>query len=393
MNQKYWVSLFVFAIIVSSDAMADAQNGQVVNNTKDSPSSEPSSPEYQPTLKLGAFGTFGVLHSNQSSGDYVLEGSMPSGAGRSNEWDINNYSKVGLQLNGSFSPKTSAQLQIITAYDSSGIYQPDIEWLNFKYSITQNAYVRVGRIGLPTYFDSGNHDIGYTYTWAHPPSELYYLLSIQSSDGIDGMYRINIGEAQHSFKAFYGQNSSDGRAITTSSTGMWGIFDIVEYGQTAFHAGYQKRNTTTQVIATGVTNPAIDCTDLSFGVNYDPGNWFITSEWVQSQTRYTANAFYVGAGYRINKFTPFLVHSQNTSGSFPQGFTPTATESILASRSQETNSIGLRWDFRKHFDIKAQFDQVTLSNNSNGYLINVPANTTLYGSTVNLLSAVVDFVY
>ena len=65
----------------------------------------------------------------------------------------------------------------------------------------------------------------------------------------------------------------------------------------------------------------------------------------------------------------------------------------LAQRSQSTNGLGVRWDFMRNFDFKVQYDRVTLSDNSNGYLINVPTNVILYGTTFHVISAVVDFVF
>jgi hypothetical protein len=47
----------------------------------------------------------------------------------------------------------------------------------------------------------------------------------------------------------------------------------------------------------------------------------------------------------------------------------------------------------RNYDFKVQYDQVQLSNDSNGYLINVPTGVTLYGSKFHVISAVVDFVF
>jgi hypothetical protein len=55
--------------------------------------------------------------------------------------------------------------------------------------------------------------------------------------------------------------------------------------------------------------------------------------------------------------------------------------------------MGVRWDFRRDTDLKLQLDQVRLSNNSNGFLANVPANVSLYGSKFYVFSAVVDFIF
>jgi hypothetical protein len=397
MTKNIFITLVIFLTINISIAKADQQANQPLKGSKsvkeqtaaiDSPV-----PDAQPMFKVGVFGTLGVLHSTQSSGDYVLESSMPNGAGKSNNWDFNNYSKLAVQLNAYLSPNIAGQFQLLTAYESNSSFQPEVEWVNLKYSFNQDAYIRVGRIGLPTFFDSGNHDVGYSYTWAHPPSELYYILPILSSDGVDAMYRYKIGIAKNTVKVFYGTNVHDGRNYSTTSHGMWGLSDSIEFDQLTLHADYQQRNTSTENIQSGLIDSNIDCTDLSIGINYDPEDWFFMSEWIQSKTRFTSNAIYFSAGYHFNKFTPYLVHSQNTQGSFTKGYIPTSELQTLANRLQQTNSLGVRWDFKKNYDFKFQYDHVTLGDNSNGYLLNVPPTTNLYGSSFSLISAVIDFVF
>jgi hypothetical protein len=396
MPMKYWLSMLLVSACFSNAEAAPQNNIALKNDqsNKEQPAVTPTSTSaVQPMFSLSGFGSVGVMHSNQSAGDYVTESYLPSGAGRNNEWDTSNYSKLAAQLNATFSPKVTGQFQVVTAYESDGTFAPDIEWLNVKYAFNQDAYVRVGRIGWPTFFDSGNHDVGYSYPWAHPPSELYYLLPIQSGDGIDAMYRYGIGDARNSIKVVAGENKINSQTLASSSKKMWGIFDSVEYGDTTIHAGYQKRNTTIEDISSGATDAEAEFNDLSLGINYDPGVWFLMSEWIQSRTTYKANAMYVGAGCRVKKFTPYFVHSQNTTGSFSLGFTPSSLQQALAKRAQSTNSIGLRWDFKKNFDLKLQYDSITLSDNSNGFLVNVSPNQNLYGSTFNLFSAVVDFLF
>ncbi len=348
----------------------------------------------QPMFKLGGFGTLGLSHSSQGLGDYVVDTTTPKGAGLSNDWSATNNSRFAAHLNANFSPKVSALLQIDTEYHADGTYRPEVEWLSVKYSFTPNFYMRVGRIALPTFMDSENWDVGYSYTWVTPPVDLYHQLSIPSSDGVDAMYRAEIGDAVNTFKTIYGRNTLDRPNSVTTSKEMWGIFDTLEYGQATYHAGYQQRMSSTEYTLTGTTGPWIQNSDLSLGANYDPGDWFVMSEWIQRRSAFMSSAMYISAGYRINKFTPYLTHSQNSSGSFIQSSPPPSAYDLqLANRAQSTDSFGVRWDFMRNFDFKMQYDRVTLSDNSNGYLINVPANVILYGTTFHVISAVVDFVF
>jgi predicted porin len=131
---------------------------------------------------------------------------------------------------------------------------------------------------------------------------------------------------------------------------------------------------------------------LSLGASYDPGDWFVVSEWIQRQSTTKVDAMYVSGGARIEKFTPFITYSTVSAASFFPS-TPTATSILSSLRSQSTVSLGMRWDFMKKTDLKVQYDQVRLSSNSNGYLINIAPNAVLYGDRIDLISLAVDFVF
>ncbi|MBU1777355.1 MAG: hypothetical protein KJ899_12040, partial [Gammaproteobacteria bacterium] len=91
---------------------------------------------------------------------------------------------------------------------------------------------------------------------------------------------------------------------------------------------------------------------------------------------------------------PYLTYSQIGQASFLSGFAaPTATAIQLANRSQSTVGVGTRWDFTRNADLKIQYDRVKLGDNSNGYLINVPPGVTLNGSSFDVFTVVVDFVF
>jgi hypothetical protein len=397
MPKKYCLAILLMCsagIPVAEAAQKDKPTNAIDNGgTNQVSSSATNSLSDQPMFKFGGFGTLGLSHSSLNLGDYILDSTMPKGTGRSSEWSSSNNSKIAAHLNASFTPKVSAVLQVISEYHADGTYRPEVEWLNVKYSFNPNAYVRAGRIALPTFMNSENRDVGYSYIWVYPPVDLYHQQSIPSSDGIDAMYRFEIGEASNSVKAIFGRNTLERPTSITTSNDMWGIFDNLEYDETTLHLGYQERMSSTQSATAppGVWNKN---KDLSVGASYDPGNWFVMSEWMQRRSTYKVGAMYASAGYRINKFTPYLIHSQNSRGSFLQASpAPTATLLLLADRSQSTNSLGARWDFMRNYDLKVQYDRITLSDSSNGYLINVPANITLYGTTFHVISAVVDFVF
>jgi hypothetical protein len=394
MPNRYLLAIPLIFAAISSFAEAE-QNGNPVPPAAALPSATaPAAISDQPMFKLGGFGTLGVSQSNLKSGDYVIDSAMPGGVGRSNEWSESNNTRGAVHVTGNFTPQISGIFQVDSEYRSDGTYKPEVEWLNVKYAFTPNVYVRVGRIALPTFIDSENHDVGYSYIWVNPPVDLYHQLSIFSSDGVDVLFRSEIGEVSNSFKAIYGTSSHERPGSVSTSKDLWGVFDTFEYEQALFHFSYQERREATKSLLTGVTGNWGKYSDLSVGASYDPGDWFVISEWVQRRSTTKIGAMYVSGGYRIDKFTPYILYSQNSSGSFLT-YTPAPSAGAIerSKRSQSTVSLGLRWDFMRNTDFKIQYDQVKLSNNSNGYLINVPQGVTLYGSTFHVVSAVVDFVF
>jgi hypothetical protein len=352
----------------------------------------------QPQVTFGGFGTLGVSHSSMGSGDYVLDGGIPKGPGLSDNLSTANDSRIAGHMAAQMSPKLSVVMQIDSEYHSGNSYEPEVEFANVKYVLTPDVYARAGRIALPTFLESENRDIGYTYAWIHPPVEVYRQEQLTHTDGVEADYRFQTGVVGHSITALYGRaliTTNDPPVLTTlSSKHLWGIFDTAEYGTTTLHAGYQERDTNSGYILTGQPETWVKDSDLSLGVQYDPGNWFAISEWIQRKSTYKNSAMYVSAGYRVKKFTPYLTYASSNQGSFLPGFPPPSPDAIrLANRAQSTASLGVRWDFRRDTDLKLQLDQVRLSNNSNGFLANVPANVSLYGSKFYVFSAVVDFIF
>ena len=345
-------------------------------------------------FQFGGFGSFGLAHSSQRLGDYVLDGTQPKGAGRSSNWAIGNDTRFGAQVSAKFDAQFSGVVQVISEYQADNSYRPAVEWANLKYAVTPDAYIRVGRIALPTFLNSDNRKVGHSYPWVHPPVDLYRQLAITNSDGVDAMLRLNLGEAENSIKVIYGQNKLDRPTSLSTSKDMWGVFDTVEYGDATLHVGYQQRKTSAVNFLTGVTGAWTPNSDLSVGVSYDPGEWFVNSSWIQRQSTTKINAMHITGGCRVNDFTPFAVYSQNSPGSFLPGFAaPTAAAIVSANRHQSTVSVGTRWDFMDGADVKVQYDQIRLGANTNGYLANLPAGTILYGTKFHVLSAVVDFVF
>ena len=385
-----------------------------------------------PLASFSAFGTAGLTHSSESKADFVATDLQEKGAGASSTWSPYVDSRLGAQLTGRFSPQLAGVVQVISEQRYDGTFKPEWEWVNLKYSATPDFSVRAGRIVLPTFLLSDARKVGYAYPWVRPPAELYNLVPITNSDGVDASYRLHWGEASNTVQLIYGEGRArspvDG-AVITGKKG-WGVFNTLEHGKTTVHLAYFRtrltspasRNVETLTLLYGgaegaalvdrygQTNKPADV--MAVGASYEGDHWFLMGEYGRILTRSAygdREGGYLSTGYRISKLTPYVTYAfadvrSNTSD---PGLTMTGNPIVDARYTalntelnhllnsaprQKTFSVGLRWDACKDVALKFQFDHARLGDNSYGLLNNRQAGYTR-GGVYNLFSVTVDFLY
>ncbi len=335
----------------------------------------------QPFYAINGFGTLGMARSSERGADFVFDNLQPSGAGRSHEWSSDVDSRLGLQLTTNFTPQLSAVVQVVSEYRSDGTYTPIFNWANVKYAFTPDFSVRIGRIALASFLASDSRKIGFSNITARPPTEVYRLLALRDSDGIDAAYRSHIGDLSNSVTVLYGKRTvTNTRGIDVHSTGVAGIFDTLERGPLTLHAAYQVRDVDNQ-------NPPLG-RFMSLGASYDPGPWFASAEWVKAINfnatglKIIRAAAYVNGGVRMGNFAPYITVSELRP----------LTETPPPPVAQHTYAAGVRWDVARNVDLKLQWDQIRLGHNSFGTLQNVTPGMRP-GGHVNIASLLLDFIF
>ncbi len=399
-------------------------------------------------LTFSGFGTIAFTHSGEKNADYVGSRFQPNGAGHTRSTDFGPDSKLGGQLSAQFNDQWSAVLQVVSQHQYDNGYDPMVEWANVKYQVSPELSVRIGRIALPSYLISESRFVGYANTWAHVPTEVYSVLSITSDDGIDVTHRKSFGDINNTFQAFYGTAKAKLPGDTkVKSTPTWGFNDSVEFGSWTLRAGYSNYTLDLDVpsisgLFTGLgfiadsagavqlpefqlaaqqardlsqkySLKSIKMSALSLGLNYDPGNWFVMSEFVAFQSEgflTNSKSWYSTVGYRWGAFTPFFSYA-STKADIPNeaGITSVTGDLMLdgtatalsgavntslnsINGSQATTSVGIRWDAMPNVAVKAQYDRIKLGSGSSGRLTN-PQPGLEKGGKVDLFSVSVDFVF
>lgn len=398
-------------------------------------------------FKFSGFGTLAATHSDISSADYVAGPRQPNGAGATRSTDFGPDSKLGGQMNVRFGDKLSAVVQVVSQHTYDNSYTPDVEWANIKYQVTDSLSVRVGRIALPTFQLSETRYVGYANAWAHVPNDVYPTVPVSSNDGVDVSWRQRFGEASNTLQAFYGSSRSKFPVGLIKADPTWGFANATELGSLTMRASYMDVKLDFGVpalknlvggftqfanAAAAVPAPAFQAVaaqaralaskyDLSdmhiralvLGASYDPGDWFVMAEGAKFKGDAIITdktSWYISGGYRFGSWTPFAVIGRYTSDRTPEPGLTTAVGTPLAAGgagltaginavvdqfngSQQTASVGVRWDVVRNVALKAQFDRIALKDHSAGRFSNVQPATFPFNGKVNLVTLAADFVF
>lgn len=384
-----------------------------------------------PMFSLSGFGTLGLVHSSEDQADFTGGFFQPTGAGHTHAWSADVDSRIAAQVTANPTPQLSAVLQVVSEQTHDDTYQPHVEWANIKYQLTPDFSVRAGRTVLPSFLLSETRKVGYTYMWVRPPLEVYRLLPVTSTDGLDVSYRLHLGAWVNTLQAHLGQKDSKlpNDAGTLKARDIWGLTGTTEYGALTLRVSYQRLHATVRSLDAlfdgfrqfGPEGVAIadqyevDDKPFSFisaAASYDPGQWFVMGEWgrLKSPSVFgVGKGWYASGGYRFGKFMPYVMYAEarsdnlsdpglDTSAMPPQQAGPAmglnaALNAILSTKPvQDTISVGGRWDFLKNAALKLQFDHTDIGAGSNGRLDNLQPGYQP-GGKVDMFSATIDFVF
>ncbi|MBM0107837.1 porin [Steroidobacter sp. S1-65] len=357
--------------------------------------------DFDPSIfTVNGFGTLGAVYSSEDNATYSGPGFNPRGAGGDDRISTDVDSRLGIQVLGKFSSKLTATLQIISEQDYQGKYAPHVEWANIKYEITPDFSVRLGRTAMPSYLFSDSRKVGYAIPWVRAPHEVYDLLPITNSDGLDVSYKFQTGAVGHTLQALYGENVTDiNDAFVGKAKHVWGVFDALSVGDLVVKLTYQEQKlyyNTYQTPNPLQAEPAqVEFTAL--GVHYDPGQYFVGGEWahlvIEDQLfSRDVEAWYVTGGYRFGELTSYVTvadHNPKTTA-FLGGW----------DTQQRSYALGARWDFMSKFNLKAEYQYVDLPAGSQG-LLDVPTDPITFrptpdyvpGENFSLISLQINFVF
>jgi Gram-negative porin len=380
---------------------------------------------------FGGFGTLAAVHSTEKGGDYSASPISPGQAGRSKEWAFDVDSRIGAQLGVQFDRRWSAVVQVVHEKSIDGSFEPHLEWANVKFQATPELSLRAGRIALPLFLAADYRKASYALPWLRTPVELYSLMPISNSDGIDASYRWNAAGFKHETQVSIGRasvrmtrtvkgesnnvigithNATSG-ALTLRATLAHSKFEV--HGGEQFFDAIRSFGPPGEALADRYDIARRNVRVAGLGFNYDPGNWFLMGEIGRVDTRSLLGdqtASYLSGGYRSGTVAPYATYARVRSNMAMQvaglpvaGLPPRAAAlatmlngelnyRLRRIAAQDTASVGVRWDVAPNYAVKMQLDRVEPRQGSEGTLVNVrPGYRT--GHAYGVVSVGVDFVF
>jgi len=302
-------------------------------------------------------------------------------------------SLAAIQISSTIANDMTATVQMIGRFTDKSA-QIDLEWAYLNYQLTEDVTAQMGRFRPAVYLYSNTLDISYSYLWIAPPSEVYSLVPMTSSDGINLLLDYTFENDMTLSASFYASNTNTkievaGNDLSFQFKNLMGTELVVNNDYFKLRAGYSQTEMDADLSPLGINSSSMPepiysalgvkdtkGTFTSVGLTVDYKNILVVGEYVirnieDSVFTEEVSAYYTTFGYRIGSFTPHVTYSavENTynKASFVTG-AGVATDAVVngtinAARSgQSTDSktitAGLRYELNPQAALKFEYQNV-----------------------------------
>jgi hypothetical protein len=392
----------------------------------------------QDAVRISGFGTGALTWTNTDKAEFARP-NQASGAKKDVTTGVD--SNFGVQADYAVNSWLSVTGQGLVRKDAQDDFGAELAWAFAKAKVSDDVAIRVGRMGVPAFMISDYRNVGYANTMLRPPAEVYSQMLFNTVDGADVIWQHSYGDTTYTAQFAVGKSKVDiaggpsleGRRLTAlnlvAEHGPLTVrFGRVDGRLTLNHsASLTTLLNTLNTVAAGYKFPQaaqlatdIDVRDkkasfTSLGATLDWNDIVVQSEYAKRKTDSYINdttSWYVMGGYRIGKFLPYYSHAKlsiddnvhnGMPAACPAGYPAACTPTLVALNGivsnlrytgvsqgeQQTDTIGLRWDFRSSVALKVQFDRVR-PNKAAGLLINAQPG---FKGPVTVGAVALDFVF
>jgi hypothetical protein len=392
----------------------------------------------QDAVRISGFGTGALTWSNTDKAEFARP-NQASGAKKDVTTGVD--SNFGVQADYTVNSWLSVTGQGLVRKDAQDDFGAELAWAFAKAKVSDDVAIRVGRMGVPAFMISDYRNVGYANTMLRPPAEVYSQMLFNTVDGADVIWQHSYGDTTYTAQFAVGKSKVDiaggpsleGRRLTALNLVAEHGPLTVRFGRVDGHLSLNNSASLATLlgslnkVAAGYKFPQaaqlatdIDVRDkkasfTSLGATLDWNNIVAQSEFAKRKTDSYINdttSWYVMGGYRIGKFLPYYSHAKlsidgnvnnGMPAACPAGYPAACTPTLVALNGvvanlrytgvsqgeQQTDTIGLRWDFHSSVALKVQFDRVR-PNKAAGLLINAQPG---FKGPVTVGAVALDFVF
>ena len=389
-----------------------AGSGALANDSTDGPS-----------WHFGGFGTLGAgYHSRE---DIVYRRDLEQAGGiEGDRLGFRTDSRLGLQASASFNPRWSTTIQAVSRLNAEGNWAPMLSWALVRYDQTDWLEVRAGRLGAHIYLEGDSRHVGYAYTAARPPTEVYGVVTQDRFDGADLTLRTPIGGGLGSVKVYggqsrgdfylYGQRVTQDDATTVGATIEWASDTLTLKAAWAdIHARGDRslvelRDALASVplaqaqLRASQIQTSHHITFAGLSARYENGPWslqgILARETFSQFPRYSGWGSSVVAGYRVGAWKPYLTWGRisfepdDSALTLPAPALQAVYDRVVdrLTMNQRTFGAGVRYDFATDYALKVQIERIKASSSS---ILITPDGLPVRDTSLTLFTVVLDFVF
>jgi hypothetical protein len=310
-------------------------------------------------------------------------------------------SLFAIQVSGDINDKMSATGQLVAR--GSDDYNTSFEWAYLTYQTSDNTSVSAGRLRMPLFRYSASLDVGYSYHWVVAPQSVYDV-AFNNIDGIQADYSNYSGDLEYTLQVTAGTVENEltigGASGDLEIENVISLTADVTYQNWKFRGVYATAKASFNLpdleaplgmlaqIAPELSDKleVSDDSGVFYGlsVEYDSYDWFVAAELTSieiDESFYPDETnYYVTAGLRTGKWTPFITYEKSDLndgpkylskiGGYPSQFQTVLSELLVgiqepAITEDTTLSIGVRYDLDINMALKADVVRFTNDINEN----------------------------
>ena len=396
-------------------------------------------------LHISGFGTLGVISSDSKVYGYRTDLDQSDGSFNNTPYYANS-SILGLQLDYALPANTELVFQSVYHNQNTLTLESTTRLAFARFTANPQWSFRLGRTAVDLFLLTEYRDVGFGYTWAHTPSEVYGLMPYRYLDGMDITHNTHINHLNLRSKLFAGTTTTELASFVGRESVKLENVAGASFSLETFQWSLQYRYTTSQIAskspsteelaggleALAATVPGFETVwpnsadtierlrlkgqtgdYTSLGGKYNWQSWSALAEVSRISTASnfnTVTAGYASLIFHGQKYSLYGIYAATHSHIFdvdslgvdvaslatiPSGaelYAGVGANLNFFTTNQSTWSLGLRWNLSPKIALKCQWDQTRIEAQGGVLWLNKDFDTQPK-ETVNTLFTNVSFIF